>query len=40
MGIIGLGSDSGPERIRIPRPPQNKTTFMNTSAELENLELG
>jgi hypothetical protein len=27
MGIIGFGSDSGPERIRIPSPPQNRTTF-------------
>jgi hypothetical protein len=29
MGIIGLGTgESLPERIRMPRPPQNKTTFM------------
>ncbi len=28
MGVIGLGSDSGPERMRIPSPPQNRTTFI------------
>jgi hypothetical protein len=29
MGIIGFGSDSEPDRIRIPSPPQNNTTFIS-----------
>src|SRR5271156_4080867 len=36
---IGLGALLTPSRIRIPRPPQNKTTFtIHTS--LDDVELG
>src|SRR6478609_539834 len=35
MGIMGFGSDSDPERIRIPSPPQNSTTFMSTRPQAD-----
>src|SRR3954469_18443742 len=31
--FIGFGALAGPSRIRIPRPPQNKTTFMSHHLE-------
>ncbi len=31
MGIIGLGSDWLSARMRMPSPPQNNTTFMDSS---------
>src|SRR6478609_10288511 len=38
IGIIGLGSDWLSARIRMPSPPQNRTTF-TTSSPSEDLEL-
>lgn len=35
IGIIGFGRGASvPERIRMPRPPQNKTTFIRGYAFL------
>src|SRR5882757_318364 len=36
--FIGLGALAGPSRIRMPRPPQNSTTFMSDHLERRNGE--
>jgi hypothetical protein len=37
IGIIGFGSDWFSARIRIPRPPQNRTTFIAIPPVLSRL---